>query len=176
MQSSKALSNVEAFEDSQEELSAIKDYNANITNLNPLYTSLEPLTGILVRVFLLEPIIKENGFLVPQKQIISIPTNQGTGSLHEMETPYPYSQKAVVVATNKMTTLNVGDIVQLSNNPVRGSVEGAGRNASIVIPSGYIHADAGTIIIPTDARDEHYGYLLVSPHEISVRLKAVTNA
>lgn len=152
----------------QSELESIAQYNNNITTIDDLYGSIKPLNKVLVRVFLLEPSKSENGLLSPQKQILPVSTNSGVGTLMEIESPYPYSNKAIVVASPGLSTVKRGDIVQLESAPVR--VNGAGHNAVVVIPNAYLHPDANTTIVSTDPGSKHYGYLLIPSHEISVIL------
>lgn len=154
----------------QEQLQAVFNYNESVTELDTLYTSVRPLNKVLVRVFLLEPSKTENGLLIPHKQVLPVPTNSGVGSLMEMESPYPYSNKAVIVSAPQMVSVKPGNIVQLESAPVR--ISGVGHNASIVVPYGYMHPDANSVIISTDPANRHYGYLLVPSHEIMVVLNA----
>jgi hypothetical protein len=154
----------------QEQLQAVFKYNESVTELDTLYTSVRPLNKVLVRVFLLEPSKTENGLLIPHKQVLPVPTNSGVGSLMEMESPYPYSNKAVIVSAPQMVSVKPGNIVQLESAPVR--ISGVGHNASIVVPYGYMHPDANSVIISTDPANRHYGYLLVPSHEIMVVLNA----
>jgi hypothetical protein len=149
---------------SQSELESVFNYNNNIRNLDSTYMNVKPLNKVLVRVFLLEPSKTEGGLLIPQKQVLPVPTNSGVGSLMEIESPYPYSNKAIVVSTPSATSLKVGDIVQLESAPVR--IAGSGHNASVVVPNGYMHPNANTIILPTDPSNMHYGYLLVPSFDI----------
>lgn len=153
----------------QEDLNAIFQYNANIKNLDELYSSITPFSKILVRVYLLEPSRSEGGLLTPYRQKLPVPTNVGVGSMMELESPYPYDGKAVVVAVPQHNTfLKPGDVIQLEIAPVR--LSGVGQNATIQIPNGYLHPDANTTIVPTNPDNRHYGYLLVPSHEISVKL------
>lgn len=153
---------------SQDMLNAIFEYNRNITNLDPLYTSIKPVSKTLVRIFLFEPSKTESGLLIPYKQTLPAPTQNGMGTLLEMESPYPYSNKAIVVAIPGYSTAKVGDIVQLESQMVR--VAGTGQNAQVVVPYGYMHPDANTFIAPIDSSNRHYGYLLIPTQEISVIL------
>lgn len=155
---------------SQEELTQIQEYNANITTINPLYESVTPLTGYIVRVFLFEP-KQENGVLLPYKQLVSVPTMNGQAEFAEIESPYPYSNKAIIVSAPVTSTLlKQGDIVQLGSNPVKPQVQGRGHNATVAIPAAYIHPEAKTFQIPTKLTDPHYGYLLIPLHEIIAKL------
>jgi len=167
-----SLSNETAQNESwtQDELIQIKEYNANIANLDELYSSVTPLAGYIVKVFLFEP-KQEEGVLMPYKQLVSVPTMNGQAEFAEIESPYPYSNRAIIVATPVTSQLlKPGDVVQLANNPVRPQVQGRGHNATIAIPSAYIHPDAGTFQIPTKLTDRHYGYLFIPIQEIIAKL------
>lgn len=154
----------------QNELLQIKEYNANITTIDPTYASVIPLAAYIVRVFLFEP-KQENGVLMPYKQLVSVPTMNGQAEFAEIESPYPYSNKAVIVSTPVTSgLLKQGDIVQLASNPVKPQVQGRGHNATVAIPAAYIHPNAGTFQIPTKLDDPNYGYLLIPIHEIVAKL------
>lgn len=163
---------VEAVETTQEELALIAKYNEEIVNLDTTYSSIVPMSKVLVRVFLLEPHVTENGLLEPHKQIIPIPSQNGVGSMMEIESPFPYANKAVVVAIPQlpMYAVQPGDIVQLESNPVKPLVTGHGANATVHIPASYMHPSAKTLEIPRDPTNKHYGYLLIPFHEISTKI------
>lgn len=155
---------------SQTELLQIKEYNDRVHILDPLYSSVTPLTSYIVRVFLIEPKESE-GVFIPYKQLVSVPTANGMAEFAEIESPFPYSNRAVIVSTPMNASLiQKGDIVQLANNPVRPQVQGRGHNASVTIPAAYIHPDAATFNIPKNITDRHYGYLNIPVHEILAKL------
>lgn len=154
----------------QEELKNIKQYNANITTLDELYSSVTPISGYIVRVFLFEP-KEDNGVFIPYKQLVSVPTMNGQAEFAEIESPFPYSNRAVIVATPQVSSiLQKGDVVQLASNPVKPQVQGRGHNATVSIPAAYIHPDANTFQIPSKIEDRHYGYLYIPLHEIIAKL------
>lgn len=171
-QNSLSDDNIEAVETTQEELLQIAAYNKAIMTLDEDYKSIVPMSKVLVRVFLLEPHVTENGLLEPHKQVIPIPTQSGVGSLMEIESPFPYANKAVVVAIPQlpMYAVQPGDIVQLESNPVKPLVSGRGANATIHIPASYMHPSAPSLNIPQDPNNKHYGYLLIPFHEISTKI------
>lgn len=167
-----SMSNETAQEElwSQDELQQIKTYNENITNLDELYKSIQPINGYVVRVFLFEP-QDDSGVLIPYKQLVSVPTQNNMAEYAEIESPYPYSNRAIIVASPPTSQfLKAGDIVQLANNPVKPQVQGRGHNATVAIPSAYIHPDANTFQIPTKPNEQHYGYLFIPIHEIIAKL------
>lgn len=150
----------------QKELLEIAEYNKNITIFDELYTSVKPLNGYIVRVFLFEPEVS-GGVLIPYKQLVSVPTANGQAEYAEIESPYPYTNKAIVVACPPTAQfLKAGDVVQLGNNPVKPQVQGRGHNATVSIPSAYLHPEAKTFQLPTKVNDRHYGYLYIPSHEI----------
>lgn len=154
----------------QDELFRIKEYNSNIAIIDPLYANVTPLSAYIVRVFLFEP-KQEDGVLIPYKQLVSVPTANGQAEFAEIESPYPYSNKAIIISTPVTSgLLKQGDIVQLGSNPVKPQVQGRSHNATVAIPAAYIHPNAGTFQIPTKLTDPNYGYLLIPIHEIIAKL------
>lgn len=161
--------NFDVPEITQDELNAIYEYNKNVTTLDEEYAKVVPMSKILLRVFLLEPYESENGLLEPHKQMLNVPSNNGVGSVLQIESPFPYSDKAIVVAVPPMYSLiQPGDIVQLESNAVK--VLGAGANASIHIPGAYMHTSSPTIEIPRSSDNRHYGYLMLPFQEIKAKI------
>ncbi len=155
----------------QEELQAIFTYNTSVTTLDTDYASLTPTSKILVRVFLHEPNKSEDGLFEPYKQLIPVQTNANVGTLYHIESPFPYSNKAVIVAVpDGYTSIQPGNIVQLESNPIKPIASGNGANAIVQIPHGYMHVTAPSLEIPRDPTNKHYGYLLIPYHEISVKI------
>ena len=113
----------------------LKQYNENILNPNPLYNSLVTRNKVLVRVFVNELTITPDGIVIPNTQRVVIPTKAGYGTVGTIESPYPYSTKAVVIAVPKyIEDLVPGMIVQLSEEPTRAVPMGGGNEAAITIP------------------------------------------
>lgn len=159
---------IEASLISQEDLNDIYEYNANLTQLDEDYKKVVPMSKILVRVFLHEPGKSEHGLLEPHRQLIPIQTNAGVGTLMEIESPFPYSNKAVVVAVpNGYISIQPGNLIQLESNPIKPIANGSGANARIHIPLSYMHPSAPSLEIPQNCKNKHYGYLLIPFHEIS---------
>lgn len=154
----------------EDDLQNIKNYNKNITNLDPLYSSVTPTTDVLIRVFLTEPKITESGFILPHKEIVPIKTANGIANWAEVHSDFPYSTKAVVVAVPNGSNLEAGMIVQISPNQVKAEVVGASNNAFITIKSAFVHADGGEVLPPKDITNRNYGYLLIPFYEIKAIL------
>lgn len=150
----------------------LKEYNQNITNLNPKYSKLVPRQKVLVRVFTKELEVTESGIYIPNIERVPIPTQSGFGSIGEVESPYPYATKAVVVAVPAfMQDLKPGMVVQLGEAPTKGVPMGGGSGAAIVIPKNYTHYEYNQAAPPTDPENEHYGYLLVDSRDIEIILE-----
>lgn len=149
----------------------LKAYNENIHQLDEDYASLKPLSNVLIRVMVNPMEEDENGLLKPNTVPVKVETNNGVGISGFVQNPFPFSQKAIVVAKpESVTQFNVGDIVILTNAPVIG-VKGRGDEAVLKIPNKFIHPDyAGKYFMeipPQDPTDKNYGYLLVNPYDIS---------
>ena len=163
------LNDFDGFEYNEETVKKIKEYNANVTNLDSDYTSFTPRTGIIVRVFLHEPKVEGN-IVIPYTQSIIIPTQNGLANVGETESPYPYSKKAVIVSVPEVIKdLKVGDIVQIENEVTKGYPIGGGRSAAIAIPKAFtLHTyDKPSNTPPTDPNHKHYGYLKIDSRDIA---------
>jgi hypothetical protein len=151
---------------------ALKVYNQSITTLDPDYTNLYPIRDVLLRVFVNEPEVTESGLIISQKEIVPIPTRNGQASWAEVESPYPYSTKAIVVAVNKNSELVPGDIVYLQNRQVQAAVIGTSNEATITIKNAFVHPDLKAQIPPKDPSNKHYGYLLLPEYDIKIKTRS----
>jgi len=153
----------------EEKQEQIINYNKEITTLNPDYTSLKPIRNIIVRVVLKEMERTSSGLLLPTNIFVKRSTEAGYGFMGEMESPFPYSQKAVVVALPLDFTgdLKVGQFVYLSKEQVEATAMGKGNNAAIKIANCFTHPELyKSIQIPTEPINEHYGYLKINYFDI----------
>lgn len=149
---------------------AILDYNSTVTTLDTQFTSLKPINKLLVRVFLKEIKVTESGLIIPNTEMVKRPTHSGYGSIDEVESPFPYSQKAVVVAVPPFVKdIEPGDIIYLNNRPVKPEVVGTGQEAMITIPNAFIHPELGTELT-TDFTNPSYGYLKINYTDIDFKL------
>lgn len=150
------------------------DYNSKVLELNPKYTSLIPLQHIIVRCFLLETVRTESGIIIPPKVIVDIPTNTGVGKKGEVESPFPFSRIAVIVAVppsyknNPDSPYKVGTRCMLDGSPLKATVQGDG--VLFDLPSGFTHPEWDQLQFPTDFENEHFGYLKVSYRDIDLIL------
>jgi len=143
-------------------------YNENVLTLDSDYTSLTPRADILVRVFVKELEKTEAGLILPNKTQVQIPTRSGVGVLGEMDNPYPYSQKAVVISVPVyITDLKAGDVVILNSPTVMGVATGQGDDAMISIRFGFTHPDFyNEQHLPSDPDNKNYGYLALPSQEV----------
>lgn len=170
-QAQKEMESIKEIVINSEENDKIINYNKRVNQLDELYTSLQPLSDVIVRVFLIEPTITESGLIIPHKEIVPISTNNGVGTWAEAESPFPYSKKAVVIAVPKdHPNLSPGDIVMLSGNPIEAKTHGTSNNAYFRIKNEFFHPDSNFTQTPQDPNDRHYGYLLVSNYDIKVKI------
>ena len=147
----------------------IKKYNSSIRTLDSRFSSLDPISKVMVRVFLKELVI-ENGVYIPNTTFVRLPTHQGAGYVGEIQNPFPYSNKAIVVAAPESTPYKVGDIVVLSDNPIKAVPTGSGKEATITIPASFMHPDIEVELTP-DLDNPNYGYLLIDRYAIEFIMK-----
>ena len=167
------ISNIESENYDEKMYDSIVEYNSKVETLDPDYTSIQPMSDVLVRVFLQVPEKTSYGLIIPIKKQLQVPTKAGVGAWYEVESPFPYTTKAVVVSVPKMLqeTLKPGQVVQLGNDQVVARIVGNGENASVEVKNGYLHPDATHAT--KDPNDKYYGYLLIPSFEIKTIIKNV---
>lgn len=150
------------------------EYNEKITELDPLYTVLSPVSKILVRCKVLVPYRSDGGLIMKPSVMVPIRTGNEIGWLDAKESPWPYSREAIIVALpegyKERGVYKVGQIVQLTDGPVRARPTKGGEDAEIILPSGYAHPLWKDAMFPQKVTDRHYGYILVNPSEIEMIL------
>ena len=136
------------------------DYNNTITELDKRYTSIKPTRSILVRVFAKMPAISDSGLLIDQPIKVPIQTINGRGIQGYTQSPYPVTDKAIVVSVPEAYeyTYKQKDIVQLGDIPVRCPFPG---DSTVVPMYAYTHPDYPNEFVPTKVTDKDYGYYLV---------------
>jgi hypothetical protein len=153
----------------QEKNNQIIKYNETIQNLDPVYANLNPLNHIIVRVVLKEMQRTESGLLKPNTIFVKKPTESGFGYIAEMESPFPYTLKAIIVAVPDQfkDKFKSGQFVYLNEEQVEAVALGKGNNAAIRIKNVFTHpeffVESGT---PSEPANQHYGYLKVNPYNI----------
>lgn len=151
-------------------------YNEKVAELDPKYSSLKFRNQILVRVFVRPMVKDDNGVLLPNRAPVYAQTQSGLGVIGEMENPYPYENKAVLVCVPDKPgyeDLKQGEIVYLKDNPVRAISVGKGDRAEIRIPNSFIHPDDRSKYMTAaaeDPSDPNYGYVKVDNYEIEIIL------
>lgn len=156
---------------SEEQRNKIVNYNLNVQYLNPRYAKLKPIKDVIVRVFLHEPEVTEGGLIMPHKEVVPLPTSNGYGNWAEVESPFPYSRRGVVVAVpEEMKNIKAGDIVQLASNPVEAKVIGNSNNATVRVKNEFFLADSNLRHTPYDVSSEHFGYIIVPIYDIQVKV------
>ena len=164
-----AQSNIHAFKYTEEYMEQVQKYNNELTTLDPLYTSVKPLHEILVRFYLHEP-TKVGNLVMPFKEFLPVPTPSGTGKSTELETDYPFADKAVIISAPESNPLKPGDVVKTSRKATQLVVLGTGAHARIKIEQSFVHPDAMMHLPPTDISNPHYGYALIQYHLIQAKL------
>jgi hypothetical protein len=148
----------------------IKEYNTRVDILDIAYLNLRPRADVLVRVFLRELEEAGEGIYRSNMEMVGMRTQSGLRYVGEMESPFPYTQKAVVIGKPAFIgddDIKVGDHVILSNRPVQALASGTGDNAHLKIPFGFVHPELhDSLEIPQDPENRNYGYLLVPSQEI----------
>lgn len=151
----------------------VAEYNKNVMNLDPDYAGLDMFgENMLVRAHLEEVTYSESGVITKPVTTIPIGTNSGIGELFRVESAFPYTRKAVVVAvpTGYQDKFSPGDVVVVKETMLDIAKAGAANEVKIYPRNGFVHPD-GPIIVPSDPSSKHYGYLLLRPFEIVCKLK-----
>jgi len=149
-------------ENHEKEVEATRQYNASVTTIDPLYGSLKPLNGVLVRVFTHEvPEIKEGSLLLMNgaKKIVS-DTKAGVGTKAVDNDYDKFTRKAFVVASN-VNSIPQGSLVQLS--PVVITPRYLAAADAFYLEHGFTHWSADDVP-PKSYTNPHFGYFLVPPH------------
>lgn len=140
-------------------------YNEEGIHLIPeKYRNLLPLGGILVRVFLKELQKTESGLYMPNTIAVEIKTDARMGNYAEVDSPFPYSNRVLIVATSRhyQDTIPEGSVGVLVEAPITAAM-GTGKMAQLAIPDGFLHPEEigkydGA---PEDIRDPNYGFLFI---------------
>lgn len=140
-----------------EDKDAFKQYNKSINKHNPMYTRLEPKRGTLLLRLFTKELQETDGLLRPNRVKVKIPTHSGVGAYQEIDDPYNFSTKAIVVAVDPSSSYKVNDIVILQETLMMLPL-GKGNNVSVTLPGGFIHPESNLTDMPTDPLSEHFGY------------------
>jgi hypothetical protein len=152
--------------------SKISQYNSEITNLDPDYANLTPITKILVRCYHIETERSPAGLITKPTVQVKVPTQNGVGYIGRVESPYAYQKRAVVVSVpdryskDENSQIKPGTIVQLSSNPL--IARSAGKDYDFDMPYAFTHYSWQDILPPKDCLNKHFGYLIIPINEIEV--------
>lgn len=146
-----------------------KEYNANINNLDPRYTSLEPNTArAIVRVYVEE--IPESGLITSVNSSVSAATKSGVGT-RDIENKYTsFTRKAIVVSVGSNVANTVGSLVQLSESVITPKGITIGSEHYLMLDYGFTHYEYTDKIPPTEVTDKDFGYFLVPVHLIDCKI------
>ena len=149
----------------------LKNYNESILILDQNFRKVTPRYDILVRAFT-RPLIKDGDVIIPPTLPVDIRTQNNRGKAYQVENPYPFFNKVVIVSKPKnIEDLQVGDVAIVDANYKFVEAFGNGDNAFIKV-NGFIHPDdlANYNEYPTNPEDPNYGYFLVPNHLIKAVL------
>ena len=148
----------------------IKEYNANLKNLDELYTSMSPFRNIIVRMFHVEAEKTESGIILEPSLPMKEMTQNGIGIRKTMNTPWPYQRRGVVVSVPEYEVwLKPGDIIEVSKHciiAIKPSVD-----HEPVLEYGFTHSSYLSQEPPTDLTNRHFGYLYIGHDMILAKVK-----
>jgi hypothetical protein len=140
------------------------EYNAKIAELNPVYSTVEPLGSYIVRFFV-RTMPKKSKLILPVSG--EILQNHKSGLVQEKaRDPYRFSSKAVLVAVPEGEgQLKQGMIVQcVTPEPVGEGEQVFGYQAE------YLHPSYEDRLGPKDCKNPHFGYAIIPRNWIKVIL------
>lgn len=143
-----------------------KAYNANLTTLDPRYSSLTPLGSFIVRLYIRDEVRTKSGLYLPDATVKS-KSHSGMADW-EARDPFGFTQSAVIVSIPKFETeLSPGDVVQI----VRPQML-ADKDSVLGYDIQYVHPDYQVNFVPTDPDDEDFGYGIIPRSHIKVLIKS----
>ena len=143
-----------------------KAYNANLTMLDPRYSSLTPLGSFIVRLYIRDEVRTKSGLYLPDATVKS-KSHSGMADW-EARDPFGFTQSAVIVSTPKFETeLFPGDVVQI----VRPQML-ADKDSVLGYDIQYVHPDYQINFVPTDPEDADFGYGIIPRSHIKVLIKS----
>ena len=167
---SKDYSDEGIFKYDEELVNKLKDYNKGITTIDKTYSSLTPRFRVLVRAYVKD--INEEELNMGGVMPIPVPSNSGKGNIGFTESPWPFTNKVIVVATPEGSDLKEGDILIYDKEVVVG-IQGQGQNVMLKVNNAFVHPDHKNDYMsgyPIDPEDVNYGYLLVNDFDLTVKI------
>jgi hypothetical protein len=166
----KVLQNNAIEQFTEKEIKNFKEYNDNILTLDPLYSTLKPRNrNVIVRVFTRDFEKNTKGVLLHSKTEF-LPIRSGVNDqiiYDEFPNPYPFTRKAVIVASEVMG-LDKGSVVSLTGKPTVGI--GKQDSGFVQVQGAFIHPDEEENYndYPQDPKDPNYGYLFINESQIQL--------
>jgi hypothetical protein len=146
-----------------QDIQDVKEYNANIKNIDPMYKGLNSVNySLLVRAYKTEP-EERDGVFVPPLRLVEIPTHAGHGKWTTVSDPWLFSQKAVAVSNLKTDAIDIkaGDEIIIGKAMIQITPSGSADEATLNLTNSFIHPESGLEGMPTDSTNPHHGYFLV---------------
>lgn len=155
---------VKAFND---EADKRKWYNENLGDLDPIYTSLKPLDGYIVRMSVREYVESKTGLVIVNPDMTQS-VRPGSGTPGEaIRNPYDFDSVAVIVAVPSYEqTLTPGTFVQI----VKPRPEVVSDQV-VHYEGGYAHPEYKLGELPKNVENRHFGYALIPYGRIKIILK-----
>lgn len=138
----------------------IAEYNDNIEQLDPLYTSLTPVRGAIVRMQRLNMVRKEGGIIdFPQNEIVLKTKNLMVKERVTAEYQFARVGVIVAVAPQYKGSFQPGDVIQVEPEavmPLRPTEEHLE-----VLPFWFTHYSCTDARPTTNVKDKHHGYFIL---------------
>lgn len=140
----------------------IEDYNNNLTTLDEQYSSILPLSSVIVRMYHIVPEKTKAGLIIEPKISMKEVTQNGIGVRQTMESPWPFTRKGVVVAKPTYDCgFQVGDVVQVTQDSIMAIKPSVDHPPHLEY--GYTNTDWLDFEPPTSPDNPHFGYLQLNP-------------
>jgi len=160
-----ALDSVDIVEFAKE----VSEYNKNISNFDSDYSDMIP-NGyqVLVRLFAKEPKL-ENGLYHYNSPQIAVQTTSGVGVKEYVNSPYPFTKKAIVVAVSPRleSEYTPGELVQITDIPVVCPYPG---QKDVIPVYSFLHHEYDDILPPYSVTHKHFGYFMIPENIINSKL------
>lgn len=166
---------VDVFDFNEDFNNELVNYNENIHNYDPEFTKINVYHKILVRMYVKPLQRNSQGLLMPSEQMVNVPTKSGYGNLMALRNPWPFDTRAVIIAVpswaKDSNEYPIGSEVLLSGAVTEGRIIGNGDQGVVNLPYQFLHPD---IVegnhMPLNPSHRGYGYMLIDPRMIEVRL------
>jgi len=156
-------------------------YNAHLNYIDPLYSEIEPLWGlILVRTFLRVP--ETQGKIwkpipVTSMDMINVQTMQRQSVVKQViESPFKFMTKCVVVSVpptmeGAKERFKVGDVY--AYKPLRTIAPQGGNEFVLTYDYFFAHPDSQLVDPSTRPESRHYGYLMMPTQFLTAKINEI---